>query len=218
MAHRMQYQIMITLANPMASIPCGSATSAANVGCEDAIGGGVCSKGAMDVWASSPNGGRDSSSPHTIIDPVRQPTPSMMGPPPSSASTSTSTLLVDRKPVPHALWQPTATSEPAVPPLPDSRAQSAHAAESAFRAANQDSFYHRPYDSSGGPKKLRARRTIDYFGEVGKWNLVSWTAWMGGLLLVLILPDLARPVCSPSFASRGHTKAMCLIPGQTLSL
>ena len=84
----------------------------------------------------------------------------MLGPPPSSASTS-------------SLWKPTATLEAAVPPLPDSRAQSAHAAESAFRAANQDSFYHRPYDSSGGPKKLRARRTIDYFGEVGKWNLVS---------------------------------------------
>lgn len=94
----------------------------------------------------------------------------MMGPPSTAASTST--LLVDRKPVPHALWQPTQTLEPAVPPLPDTRAQSAHAAESAFRAANQDSFYHRPYDASGGPKKLRARRTIDYFGEVGKWNLV----------------------------------------------
>ncbi|KAL7409880.1 WD40-repeat-containing domain protein [Mrakia frigida] len=97
----------------------------------------------------------------------------MMGPPSSSASTST--LLLDRKPVPPALWEPTKTHDPARPPPQDDRAQSAHAAETAFRAANQDSFYHRPYDSSGGPKKLRARRTIDYFGEVGKWNLMRKT-------------------------------------------
>ncbi|CDZ97317.1 Polyadenylation factor I complex, subunit PFS2 [Phaffia rhodozyma] len=86
------------------------------------------------------------------------------------ASSSATLLLPPRPQIEHS-WTPSAYTQPAKPPPQDERAQSAFQAETAFRAANSDGFNnHR--DHSNGPKKLRARRTIDYFGEFAKWSTV----------------------------------------------
>lgn len=67
-------------------------------------------------------------------------------------------------------WQPSKVFAPAKPPPQDDRAQLAYQAELAYRQSHQNEHNNRDYSNSS--KKLRARRTIDYFGEMGKWELV----------------------------------------------
>lgn len=74
---------------------------------------------------------------------------------------------------PPSLWEPSKVFGPARPPPQDDRSQLAYQAELAFRQSHQSEFNNRDYSNSS--KKLRARRTIDYFGEMGKWNLVRST-------------------------------------------
>jgi len=71
---------------------------------------------------------------------------------------------------PASLWSPSLVFGPARPPPQDDRSQLAYQAELAFRQSHQSEFNNRDYSNSS--KKLRARRTIDYFGEMGKWTLV----------------------------------------------
>lgn len=86
--------------------------------------------------------------------------PQLAPPPPPS-------LLSAPPPSP---WEPAKVFGPAKPPPQDDRSQLAYQAELAFRQSHQSEYSNRDYSNSS--KKLRARRTIDYFGEMAKWNLV----------------------------------------------